>query len=48
MLNREEEQNVNLNTDNETLACFIFDRNVDLITPFCSNWVYEGVLDEFF
>ena len=48
MLNREEEQNVNLNTDNETLACFIFDRNIDLITPFCSNWVYEGVLDEFF
>ena len=47
MLNREEEQNNNLNTDNETLACFIFDRNIDMITPMCTNWVYEGVLDEF-
>ena len=47
MLNREEEQNNNINTENETLACFIFDRNVDMITPMCTNWVYEGVLDEF-
>ena len=50
MLNREEEQNIksnNINTENETLACFIFDRNVDMITPMCTNWVYEGVLDDF-
>ena len=47
MLNREEEQNNNINTDNETLACFIFDRNIDMITPMCTNWVYEGVLDDF-
>ena len=47
MLNREEEQNTNINTDNETLACFIFDRNIDMITPMCTNWVYEGVLDDF-
>lgn len=51
MLKREEElnnKNNNLNTENETLACFIFDRNVDMITPMCLNWVYEGVLDDFF
>ena len=30
MLNRLEEQNTNINTDNETLACFIFDRNIDM------------------
>ena len=50
MLNREEEQNNknnNINTENETLACFIFDRNIDMITPMCSNWIYEGVLDDF-
>ena len=50
MLNREEEQNNknnNLNTENETLACFIFDRNIDMITPMCTNWTYEGVLDDF-
>ena len=47
MLNRLEEQNTNINTDNETLACFIFDRNIDMITPMCTNWVYEGVLDDF-
>ena len=50
MLNREEEESNNLNnlnTENETLACFIFDRNIDMITPMCTNWVYEGVLDEF-
>ena len=50
MLNREEEQNYknnNINTDNETTACFIFDRNIDMITPMCTNWVYEGVLDDF-
>ena len=48
ILNREEEaSNNNLNNDNETLACFIFDRNVDMITPLCTNHIYEGVLDDY-
>ena len=26
----------------------MFDRDVDLISPFCINQTYEGLLDEFF
>ena len=51
ILNREEEKLNNagnaLNNEDETLACFIFDRNIDMITPMCTNWIYEGVLDDF-
>jgi hypothetical protein len=48
ILNREEETSSNnLNNENETLACFIFDRNVDMITPLCTNYVYEGILDDY-
>ena len=48
ILNREEETcSNNLNNENETLACFIFDRNVDMITPLCTNYVYEGILDDY-
>jgi len=47
ILNREEETSNNLNNENETLACFIFDRNVDMITPLCTNYVYEGMLDDY-
>ena len=36
---------INNTTD---LGCIILDRNVDLITPFCTNFVYEGLLDEYF
>ena len=34
--------------DNSNLDCIIFDRNIDTITPFCSNFVYEGLIDEYF
>jgi hypothetical protein len=34
--------------DNSNLGCIIFDRNIDTITPFCSNFVYEGLIDEYF
>ena len=34
--------------DNSNLECIIFDRNIDTITPFCSNFVYEGLIDEYF
>ncbi len=47
ILNREEDTSNNLNNENETLACFIFDRNVDMITPLCTNYVYEGLLDDY-
>ena len=26
----------------------IFDRRVDMVTPFCFNHTYEGIIDEFF
>ena len=41
----EENNEINNTTD---LGCIILDRNVDLITPFCTNFVYEGLLDEYF
>ena len=49
ILNREEEHLSKnfINKEDETLACFIFDRNIDMITPMCTNWTYEGVLDDF-
>ena len=34
--------------DPGTFSCFIFDRANDMITPLCSNFIYEGLLDEFF
>ena len=45
-----EEETLSLDYDNnlETLGCFIFDRNVDMITPFCTNFIYEGLIDEYF
>ena len=39
------EENNDSNTD---LNYIILDRSVDTITPFCSNFVYEGLLDEYF
>jgi hypothetical protein len=47
ILNREEETSNNLNNDSETLACFIFDRNIDMVTPLCNNYIYEGILDDY-
>ena len=26
----------------------MFDRDIDLISPFCVNYTYEGLLDEFY
>ena len=43
--NLEENNDINNNTD---IGCIILDRTVDTITPFCSNFVYEGLLDEYF
>ena len=45
-----EEENMSLESNNnlETLGCIILDRNVDMVTPFCSNFIYEGLIDEHF
>jgi len=46
-----EEQALSLDENNnnyETLGCIILDRSVDMVTPFCSNFIYEGLIDEYF
>ena len=43
-----EEESFNNNNELETLACFIFDRSVDMITPLCYNFTYEALIDEYF
>ena len=50
VLIREEEISSSIDKNNNpgTFACFIFDRSVDLITPFCTQFNYEGILDDFF
>ena len=47
---REEEISTSIDKNNDpgTFACFIFDRSVDLITPFCTPFIYEGLIDDFF
>ena len=44
----EEKSSFDNNKDNEILACFIFDRSVDMVTPFCTNYIYEALLDDYF
>ena len=46
ILTKEEEQN-SFENDTEILATIIMDRSCDFITPFCSNYIYEGLLDEY-
>ena len=36
------------NKENEILSCFIFDRSVDMITPFCTNVIYEALINDYF
>ena len=43
-----EEESFDNNKELETLACFIFDRSVDMITPLCNNFTYEALIDENF
>ena len=44
----EEKSSFDNNKENEILACFIFDRSVDMVTPFCTNYIYEALLDDYF
>ena len=50
LLIKEEESSPSIDKANDpgTFTCFIFDRSVDMITPLCSNFIYEGLVDEFF
>ena len=47
MLNKEEE-NIILEDEPKTLACIMFDRTIDMITPIITNQVYEALLDDNF
>jgi hypothetical protein len=42
-----EEETSPFESDNEILACMMIDRSVDYITPLCSQYTYEGMIDEF-
>ena len=44
----EEKTSFENNKENEILACFIFDRSVDMVTPFCTNLIYEALIDDYF
>lgn len=43
-----DEEEINFDDEPKTFACIMFDRSIDMITPFCSQFVYEGLLDENF
>jgi hypothetical protein len=49
-LEREEEKNKEIldQTKEEIFSLIVFDRAVDFITPMCSNYTYEGLIDEYF
>ena len=44
----DEEKNINLDEEQSTLACILFDRSIDMITPLITNNVYEALLDDNF
>ena len=55
ILRSEDEENINnINTINqkavnlEILSCIMIDRNIDFITPFATQFNYEGIIDDFF
>jgi len=44
----DEEKNINLDEEQSTLACILFDRSIDMITPLITNNVYEAILGDNF
>lgn len=44
----QQEENAMIDNENEILACVVMDRNVDFLTMFASNFVYEGLINDFF
>ena len=48
-LDREEYDNQVLEeTKEETFSLLVFDRSYDFITPMCTNYTYEGLIDKYF
>ncbi|MCQ2816504.1 MAG: Sec1 family protein [archaeon] len=43
-----QEENSLFDNENEILACVMMDRGVDFLTMFCSDFVYEGLLNDYF
>jgi len=43
---QQKENEANLQNTEEVFGMFVFDRNIDFITPFTSNYTYEGLIDE--
>ena len=50
VLRKEDEENIknDSNKNDEILACVLLDRNVDFITPFTTQFNYEGIIDDIF
>ena len=50
VLRKEDEENIknDSNKNDEILACVLLDRNVDFITPFTTQFNYEGIIDDVF
>ena len=46
-LAKKEKEN-NVNTTEEVLGMIVFDRSIDFLTLFTSNYTYEGLIDDFF
>lgn len=42
-----EEENSMFENDTTILGCIMMDRSVDFITPICSQYTYEGMLDDY-
>ena len=45
---KKDEEKIHFNNENEILGSFFLDRDIDFVTLFCSQGVYEGMIDEFF
>ena len=50
ILRKEDEENIknDSNKNDEILACVLLDRSVDFITPFATQFNYEGIIDDIF
>ena len=50
ILKRENEENIKEDPlkNEEILSCIIIDRNIDYITPFITQFNYEGIIDDYF
>ncbi len=47
LLEKDEEKSL-FETDSEILASIFIDRDIDFVTPFCTQSTFEGMIDEYF